>query len=143
MKATGERNAGNPHVAFEVAGAGNGMMDDPKRARNRKRGNKQRVYLHIAAPVLDPTGAIVNNEKWIMLARHLFSAGAIVNNEKWIMLARHLFSGTFFPGFSIGTAMTGAKRNISPRKKERVSPPTHNRSRNDLFPHLTTALLNV
>jgi hypothetical protein len=60
MKATGERNAGNPHVAFEVAGAGNGMMDDPKRARNRKRGNKPRVYLHIAAPVLDPTGPIVD-----------------------------------------------------------------------------------
>ena len=36
-KATGERNAGNPHVAFEVAGAGNGA----KKA---------------TAPVLDPTG---------------------------------------------------------------------------------------
>jgi hypothetical protein len=57
MKATGERNAGNPHVAFEVAGAGNGMMEDSKRARNRKRGNKPRVILHIAAPALDPTGA--------------------------------------------------------------------------------------
>ena len=37
MKATGERNAGNPHVAFEVAGAGNGA----KKA---------------TALVLDPTG---------------------------------------------------------------------------------------
>ena len=32
------------------------MMVDSKRARNRKRGNKPRVNLHIAAPVLDPTG---------------------------------------------------------------------------------------
>ena len=55
-KATGERNAGSPHVAFEVAGAGNGMMEDSQRARNRKRGNKPRVDLHITAPVFYSAG---------------------------------------------------------------------------------------
>jgi hypothetical protein len=63
MKATGERNAGNPHVAFEVAGAGNGMMEDSKRARNRKRGHKPRVHLNITASVLDPTGPVVECAK--------------------------------------------------------------------------------
>src|SRR5208282_3739824 len=61
MKATGERSAGNPHATFEVAGAGNGMMEDPKRARNRKRGHKPRVNLHITASDLDPTGPIVDD----------------------------------------------------------------------------------
>ena len=60
-KATGERSAGNPHATFEVAGAGKGMMDDPKRALNRKRGNKPRINLHITAPVFDPTGPIVDS----------------------------------------------------------------------------------
>jgi len=32
------------------------MMADPKRARNRKRGNKPRVDLHITAPVFYSTG---------------------------------------------------------------------------------------
>jgi len=63
MKATGERNAGNPHVAFEVAGAGNGMMEDSKRARNRKRGHKPRVHLNITASVLDPTVPIVDRPR--------------------------------------------------------------------------------
>ena len=31
------------------------MMGDPKRARNRKRGNKPRVDLHITAPVFYST----------------------------------------------------------------------------------------
>ena len=62
MKATGERSAGNPHATFEVAGAGNGMMENPKRARNRKRGHKPRVNLHITASVLDPTVPVVDNK---------------------------------------------------------------------------------
>jgi len=33
--------------------AGNGMMDDPKRARNRKTGKQAKVNLNITASVLD------------------------------------------------------------------------------------------
>jgi hypothetical protein len=41
-------------------------MADPKRARNRKRGNKPRINLHITAPVLDPTGSVVDRVfKWV------------------------------------------------------------------------------
>jgi len=41
------------------------MMADPKRARNRKRGNKPRIDPHITAPVFYST------KKWLMVARHL------------------------------------------------------------------------
>jgi hypothetical protein len=32
VKTTGERNAGNPHVAFDVAGAGNGAARLPRQS---------------------------------------------------------------------------------------------------------------
>ena len=50
------RDAGNPPVRFDVAGAGNGAMGEPKRARSRKRRIQPRPVLHATAPVPDPTG---------------------------------------------------------------------------------------
>jgi len=47
MKQTGERNAGNPHVAFDVAGAGNGFMNELMRHSQRKRGATDRLSLRI------------------------------------------------------------------------------------------------
>jgi hypothetical protein len=55
MKQTGERNAGNPHVAFDVAGAGNGFTNELVRHSQRKRGETDRPDLRNTAPVLDPT----------------------------------------------------------------------------------------
>jgi hypothetical protein len=49
------RDAGNPPVRFDVAGAGDGVMESPKRARSRKRRTQSRGILHTTAPVLDPT----------------------------------------------------------------------------------------
>jgi hypothetical protein len=50
------RDAGNPPVRFDVAGAGDGVMDSPRRARSRKRRTQPRGALHTIAPVPDPTG---------------------------------------------------------------------------------------
>jgi len=47
MKQTGERNAGNPHVAFDVAGAGNGFTNELVRHSQRKRGETDRLSLRI------------------------------------------------------------------------------------------------
>jgi len=47
MKQTGERNAGNPHVAFDVAGAGNGFTNELMRHSQRKRGETDRLSLRI------------------------------------------------------------------------------------------------
>jgi hypothetical protein len=49
------RDAGNPPVRFDVAGAGDGVMEPPKRARSRKRLTQPRGVLHTTAPVPDPT----------------------------------------------------------------------------------------
>jgi hypothetical protein len=49
------RDAGNPPVRFDVAEAGDGVMDSPKRARSRKRWTQPRGVLHTTAPVPDPT----------------------------------------------------------------------------------------
>ena len=51
----GEPDAGNPPVRFDVAGAGDGVMATPKRARSRKRRTRPRGVLHTTAPVPDPT----------------------------------------------------------------------------------------
>src|ERR1019366_2394090 len=51
----GEPDAGNPPVRFDVAGAGDGVMESPKRARSRKRQTQPRGVLHTTAPVPDPT----------------------------------------------------------------------------------------
>jgi len=40
------RDARNPPVRFDVAGAGDGVMDSPKRARSRKRRTQPRGILH-------------------------------------------------------------------------------------------------
>ena len=48
-------DAGNPPVRFDAAGAGDGVMDYPKRARSRKRRTQPRGVLHTTAPVPDPT----------------------------------------------------------------------------------------
>jgi hypothetical protein len=54
-KCAGKRSAGNPHAAFEEAGAGNGVTDIPKRARRGKPRIQPREILRATAPVLDPT----------------------------------------------------------------------------------------
>lgn len=46
-KQTGERNAGKPHVAFDVAGAGNGFTNELMRHSQRKRGATDRLTLRI------------------------------------------------------------------------------------------------
>ena len=55
MKRTGERSAGNPHAAFEVAGAGNQLTVLLVRHSQRKQGETARLNLRSRAPVLDPT----------------------------------------------------------------------------------------
>ena len=54
-KRAGARSAGNPHAACEVAGIGNGITDDPTRARRGKPRRQTRGVLRVTAPVLDPT----------------------------------------------------------------------------------------
>ncbi len=54
-KCAGKRSAGNPHAAFEEAGAGNGATDIPTRARRGKPRTQTRNALRATAPVLDPT----------------------------------------------------------------------------------------
>ena len=54
-KCAGKRSAGNPHAAFEEAGAGDGATDGPKRARRGKPRIQPREVLRATAPVLDPT----------------------------------------------------------------------------------------
>jgi len=54
-KRAGKRSAGNPHAAFEVAGAGDGVTDDSKRARRGKPRTQPREVLRATAPVFDPT----------------------------------------------------------------------------------------
>jgi len=49
------RDAGNPPVRFDEAGAGDGVMEPSKRARSRKRETQPRGSLHTTAPVPDPT----------------------------------------------------------------------------------------
>jgi hypothetical protein len=49
-------------VRFDVAGAGDGLMASPKRARSWKRRTQPRGILHTTALVPDPTG--------LKLARH-------------------------------------------------------------------------
>ena len=55
-KCAGARNAGNPHVACDEAGAGNELTVWLVRHSQRKRGATDRSYLRSVAPVLDPTG---------------------------------------------------------------------------------------
>ena len=50
------RDAGNPPVRFDVAGAGDGVMESLKRARSWKRRTQPRGDLYTTAPVPDPTG---------------------------------------------------------------------------------------
>ena len=54
-KCAGKRSAGDPHAAFEEAGAGNGATDHPTRARRGKPRIRTRTILRATAPVLDPT----------------------------------------------------------------------------------------
>ena len=56
-KRAGKRRAGNPHAAFEEAGAGNGATEIPKRARRGKPRIRTRELLRATAPALDPTEA--------------------------------------------------------------------------------------
>ncbi len=55
MKCVGTRSAGNPHVACDVAGAGNGITNIPSRARRGKTRIQTRDVLSVTAPALDPT----------------------------------------------------------------------------------------
>ena len=54
-KCAGARNAGNPHVACDEAGAGNELSEWLVRHSQRKRGATDRPVLRSTAPVLDPT----------------------------------------------------------------------------------------
>ena len=54
-KCAGARNAGNPHVACDEAGAGNELTEWLVRHSQRKRGATDRPVLRSTAPVLDPT----------------------------------------------------------------------------------------
>ena len=54
-KCAGARSAGDPHAACEVAGAGNGATDVPKRARRGKPRIRPRDVLRATAPAPDPT----------------------------------------------------------------------------------------
>jgi hypothetical protein len=58
------RDAGNPPVRFDVAGAGDGVMEPPKRARSRKRRTQPRGVLHTTAPVPDPTAQTERRMGW-------------------------------------------------------------------------------
>jgi len=53
VKWTGKRSAGNPHAAFDVAGAGNVIMAAGLRAIAKAVGNPPEPK--VRAPVLDPT----------------------------------------------------------------------------------------
>jgi hypothetical protein len=55
VKCAGARSAGNPHATCEVAGAGNGATETPRRARRGKPWIQTRRLLRTTAPVLDPT----------------------------------------------------------------------------------------
>lgn len=57
MKLAGKRSAGNPHAAFDEAGAGNGA-DDPLEGDTRLKGEKWLGLTRsrtATAPVFDPT----------------------------------------------------------------------------------------
>ena len=55
VNCAGARSAGNPHATCDVAGAGNGVTETPKRARRGKPWIQPRRLLRTTAPVLDPT----------------------------------------------------------------------------------------
>ena len=55
-KPTGKRRAGNPHAAFEVAGAGNGAMGRTEApGYGESPGNSYSPVPTATAPALDPT----------------------------------------------------------------------------------------
>jgi hypothetical protein len=55
-KLPGKRRAGNPHAAFEVAGAGNGTMGRTEApGYGESPGNSYSPIPNVTAPVLDPT----------------------------------------------------------------------------------------
>jgi putative transposase len=58
-KCAGARSAGNPHAACDVAGTGNGVTDQPSRARRGKPRIQTRTILWATAPVLDPTRRLI------------------------------------------------------------------------------------
>ena len=66
VKQTGERSAGNPHAAFDVAGAGNVAWSrccDTRRRKGEQQGTQTSTYT--GAPVLDPTDERdVETEPW-------------------------------------------------------------------------------
>jgi hypothetical protein len=65
------RDAGNPPVRFDVAGAGDGVMEPPKRARSRKLRTQPRGVLHTTATVPDPTAPAIFSawKSWAHSAR--------------------------------------------------------------------------
>jgi hypothetical protein len=63
MKSLGQRSAGKPHAALDVAGAGNGTTEHPKRARRGKPRIQPRVFLtsYRASPrpyLCEPSGVV-------------------------------------------------------------------------------------
>src|SRR4029453_4830621 len=59
VKCAGAPSAANPHATCEVAGAGDGGTETPRRARRGKPWIQTRRLLRATAPVLDPTGSIL------------------------------------------------------------------------------------
>ena len=55
MKLTGKRNAGNPHVAFVEAGAGNVAMAETVNPTGNRKSLLGNPRPKVCAPVLDPT----------------------------------------------------------------------------------------
>src|SRR4029453_5089087 len=71
VKCAGARSAANPHATCDVAGAGNGVTETPRRARRGKPWIQTRGLLRAAAPVLDPTGIgpLIEMEGAMIIAR--------------------------------------------------------------------------
>jgi hypothetical protein len=56
MKPAGKRSAGNPHAAFDAAGAGNTSYGGTRNPLYKPKGYRSETpYLWLRAPALDPT----------------------------------------------------------------------------------------
>ena len=71
-KCAGKRSAGNPHAAFDVAGAGNGATASRTEAWFSKGDCRSHRKPVATAPVLDPTGPPCDHRRSIT-NRYLFS----------------------------------------------------------------------
>src|SRR4030095_8084480 len=85
VKCAGARSAANPHATCEVAGAGDGVTETPRRARRGKPWIQTRRLLRATAPVLDPTevrGSIRTNA-WCPLFKEC-GHQEVLGKRKWL-----------------------------------------------------------